>query len=249
VELDIAPDVLVICYGAPEDKGSGTSWTTMATEQSDQALAVAALRGISVVVSCGDNGAAGMPLSTRVLADYPASSPWVLGCGGTTVLPDNAGTDREIVWNDGLGASGGGVSAITPRPSWQDSAGVPDPVDAWERPDFHGRGVPDVSAVADLTTGVAVVDAAGNTVMGGGTSVSAPVWAALLARCREQSGAPLGFVTPLLYERRSGVRDVPKGDNGAYAAKAGAWDPCTGLGVPDGRTICDVVRRGLTGTT
>jgi subtilase family serine protease len=249
VELDVAPDVLVICYGAPEDKGSGTSWTTMATEQSDQALAVAALRGISVVVSCGDNGAAGMPLSTRVHADYPASSPWVLGCGGTTVLPDNAGTDREIVWNDGLGASGGGVSAITPRPSWQDSAGVPDPVDAWERPDFHGRGVPDVSAVADLTTGVAVVDAAGNTVMGGGTSVSAPVWAALLARCREQSGAPLGFVTPLLYERRSGVRDVPKGDNGAYAAKAGAWDPCTGLGVPDGRTICDVVRRGLTGTT
>ncbi len=248
VELETPPDVLVVCYGAPEDKGSGTSWTMMATEQSDLALAMAALRGISVVVSCGDNGAAGMPLSTRVHADYPASSPWVLGCGGTTALRDNAGADREIVWNDGLGASGGGVSAISPRPSWQPAADVPDPVDAWQRPGFHGRGVPDVSAVADLVTGVAVVDAAGNTVMGGGTSVSAPIWAALLARCREQSGAPLGFVTPLLYEHRSGVRDVPKGDNGAYAAKAGAWDPCTGLGVPDGRTIRDVVTRGVTGT-
>ena len=248
VELDNPPDVLVISYGAPEDKGSGTSWTAMATEQSDLAFAVAALRGISVVVSCGDNGAAGLPLSTRVHADYPASSPWVLGVGGTTVLPDNAGTKREIVWNDGLGASGGGVSAITRRPSWQDSAGVPEPVDAWERPGFEGRGVPDVSAVGDLSTGVAVVDAAGNTVMGGGTSVSAPVWAGLLARCRQQSGARLGFVAPLLYEDRSGVRDVPVGDNGAYAAQAGAWDPCTGLGVPNGGSIVDVVSRGVTGS-
>ena len=43
--------MLVVCYGAPEDKGSGTSWTMMATEQSDLALAMAALRGISVVVA------------------------------------------------------------------------------------------------------------------------------------------------------------------------------------------------------
>ncbi len=219
----------------------------MATEQSDQALAVAALRGISVVCSCGDNGAAGLPLSTRVHADYPASSPWVLGCGGTTVRPDNAGTDREIVWNDGLGASGGGVSAITPRPAWQSAASVPEPVDAWERPDFLGRGVPDVAAVADLTTGVAVVDAAGNTVMGGGTSVSAPIWAGLLARCREQSGERLGFVTPLLYQQPAGVRDVPKGDNGAYPAARGEWDPCTGLGVPDGKAFLEVVRRYVSG--
>jgi len=246
-ELEDPPDILLICYGAPEDKGAGTSWTAMATEQSDQALAVAALRGISVVCSCGDNGAAGLPLSTRVHADYPASSPWVLGCGGTTVRPDNAGTDREIVWNDGIGASGGGVSAITPRPSWQSSASVPEPVDAWERPDFLGRGVPDVAAVADLTTGVAVVDAAGNTVMGGGTSVSAPIWAGLLARCREQSGERLGFVTPLLYQHLSGVRDVPKGDNGAYPAARGEWDPCTGLGVPDGKAFVEVVRRYVRG--
>ena len=245
VELEEPPDVLVVCYGAPEDKGSGTSWTGMATTQSDLALAVAALRGISVVVSCGDNGAAGLPLSTRVHADYPASSPWVLGCGGTTLDRDEEAADPEIVWNDGLGASGGGVSAITRQPSWQHSAGVPEPVDAWERPGFAGRGVPDVSAVADLRTGVAVVDAAGDTVMGGGTSISAPIWAGLLARCREQVGARLGFVTPLLYADRSGVRDISKGDNGAYAAKDGAWDPCTGLGVPSGTDLVAVVRRGL----
>ena len=156
VEEEHAPDVLLVCYGAPEDKGSGTSWTRMATEQADQALALAALRGVTVVVSCGDNGAAGLPLSTRVHADYPSSSAWVLGVGGTTRWPDNAGTDRETVWNDGLAASGGGISAVTPRPSWQSTVDVPDPVDAWERPGFQGRGVPDVAAVADLATGVAV---------------------------------------------------------------------------------------------
>jgi len=245
VEEEHAPDVLLVCYGAPEDKGSGTSWTRMATEQADQALALAALRGVSVVVSCGDNGAAGLPLSTRVHADYPSSSAWVLGVGGTTRRPDNAGTDREMVWNDGLAASGGGISAVTPRPSWQSTVDVPDPVDAWERPGFQGRGVPDVAAVADLATGVAVLDAAGDTVMGGGTSVAAPVWAALLARVRERAAGPLGFVPPLLYAAGgTGLRDVPAGDNGAYAAVRDGWDPCTGLGVPDGRTIAGVLTRG-----
>jgi kumamolisin len=245
VEEEHAPDLLLVCYGAPEDKGSGTSWTRMATEQADQALALAALRGVTVVVSCGDNGAAGLPLSTRVHADYPSSSAWVLGVGGTTRWPDNAGTDRETVWNDGLAASGGGISAVTPRPSWQPRVDVPDPVDAWERPGFEGRGVPDVAAVADLATGVAVLDAAGDTVMGGGTSVAAPVWAALLARVRERAGGPLGFVPPLLYAGGgTGLRDVPTGDNGAYAAVRDGWDPCTGLGVPDGRTVAGVLTRG-----
>jgi kumamolisin len=244
VEEEHAPDLLLVCYGAPEDKGSGTSWTRMATEQADQALALAALRGVTVVVSCGDNGAAGLPLSTRVHADYPSSSAWVLGVGGTTRRPEQAGLDREVVWNDGLAASGGGISAITPRPSWQQSVEIPEPVDAWERPGFRGRGVPDVAAVADLATGVAVLDAAGDTVMGGGTSVAAPVWAALLARVREQVGRPLGFVTPLIYAGGGvGLRDVPMGDNGAYAAKRDGWDPCTGLGVPDGRSVADVLTR------
>ena len=71
--------------------------------------------------------------------------------------------------------------------------------------------------------------------------MSAPVWAALLARVREQVGRRLGFVAPQLYKRGEGYSDVAIGDNGAYPAKDGAWDPCTGLGIPDGSTLHKVV--------
>lgn len=245
VEQDDPPDILLICYGSPEDGGMGSSWTRAAIEQSNEALAAAALRGITVVCSCGDNGAAGAPLSTRVHTDFPASSPWVLGCGGTTVDRGDQTSYPERVWNDGTGASGGGVSAVVPRPPWQRATRVPVPVDSWRSPDWNGRGVPDVAAVADPATGVAVVDAQGDTVSAGGTSVSAPIWAALLARCREQAGTRLGFVTPTLYARQAGLRDVAVGDNGAYAAAPDAWDPCTGWGVPDGRAFCTAIRPGV----
>ena len=245
VEQYDLPDVLLVCYGSPEDGGVGTSWTRAAMEQSDEALAAAALRGMTVVCSCGDNGAAGAPLSTRVHADFPAASPWVLGCGGTSADRSDQAAEPETVWNDGTGASGGGVSAVVPRPGWQSTADVPAPVDAWRRPGWEGRGVPDVAAIADPATGVAVVDAQGNTVSAGGTSVSAPIWAALLLRCGEQANGRLGLVTPAIYASRTGLRDVAVGDNGAYAAVRGAWDPCTGWGVPDGRAFRDALLRGV----
>lgn len=242
-ELDDPPDLLLICYGSPEDSGSGATWTAAAIEQGGEALAAAALRGVTVVCSCGDNGAAGAPLSTRVQADFPASSGWVLACGGTRA---DRGVPVETVWNDGTGASGGGLSAVVPRPGWQDGLSMPVPADAWRRPaSWRGRGVPDVAAVADPATGIAVVDSRGDTVAAGGTSASAPLWAALLARCRQQAGRRLGFVNPALYGGPRGLRDVPLGDNGAYSAVPGGWDPCTGLGVPDGRRLWATLRDGL----
>jgi kumamolisin len=242
-ELDDPPDVLLVCYGSPEDSGTGATWTTAAVEQGEEALAAAALRGITVVCSCGDNGAAGAPLSTRVQADFPASSAWVLSCGGTRA--DRTG-EPETVWNDGTGASGGGLSALVDRPRWQAAVPMPPPVDAWRRETaWQGRGVPDVAAVADPATGVAVVDAQGDTVAAGGTSVSAPVWAALVARCVQLAGRRLGFVNPAVYALADGLVDVSQGDNGAYAAVPGGWDPCTGLGVPDGRALWAALRDQL----
>lgn len=236
VELERPPDILLICYGSPEDGGDGATWTGAAIAQSEVALAAAALRGITVVCSCGDNGAAGAPLSTRVQADFPASSAWVLGCGGTRI--EREAPDRETVWNDGTGASGGGISAVVERPQWQRETAMPVPADTWRRrAGVQWRGVPDVAAVADPASGVAVVDAQGDTVVAGGTSVSAPVWAALLARCRQLAGGRLGLVTPALYGTSDGLRDIARGDNGAYAAAPDAWDPCTGLGVPDGAAL------------
>ena len=101
--------------------------------------------------------------------------------------------------------------------------------------------MPDVSAVADPQTGYQIrVD--GNDIVIGGTSAVSPLWAALVARLSQLTGQPLGLLQPALYDGvgvgvvAPGFRDVTDGDNGAYDAGPG-WDPCTGLGVPDGAAL------------
>jgi kumamolisin len=70
----------------------------------------------------------------------------------------------------------------------------------------------------------------------------APLWAALTARLVQTLGTPLGLLQPALYAGVSpgqpvaGLRDITSGSNGAYSAGPG-WDPCTGLGVPDGTAL------------
>lgn len=76
----------------------------------------------------------------------------------------------------------------------------------------------------------------------GGTSAVSPLWAALVARLAEATGHSFGLIQPLLYgttpakEVAPGFRDITEGDNGAYEAGPG-WDPCTGLGVPNGTAL------------
>jgi kumamolisin len=92
--------------------------------------------------------------------------------------------------------------------------------------------VPDVAGDADPETGYQTrVD--GTDVVVGGTSAVAPLWAALTALGNQEFGKPLGFLNPGLYANPSAFHDITKGSNGAYSAKSG-WDPCTGLGTPDG---------------
>jgi kumamolisin len=95
--------------------------------------------------------------------------------------------------------------------------------------------------VADPATGYEVlVD--GASAVYGGTSAVAPLWAALVARLAQATGKPFGLLNPLLYQGLAagktvdGFRDVTKGSNGKYKARAG-WDPCTGLGSPDGTAL------------
>ena len=102
-----------------------------------------------------------------------------------------------------------------------------------------GRGVPDVSAVADPQTGYQVrVD--GKDMVIGGTSAVSPLWAALIARLVQATGQRLGLLQPASSMPRPahgkvppGFRDITSGNNGAFAAGSG-WDACTGWGVPDG---------------
>jgi kumamolisin len=98
-----------------------------------------------------------------------------------------------------------------------------------------GRGVPDVAGDAAPETGYNIlVD--GQTEVVGGTSAVAPLWAALIALVNQAKGSPAGFVNPTLYTNAGDFQDITQGNNGTYSAGPG-WDPCTGLGSPNGQEI------------
>jgi kumamolisin len=233
LHADPAPAAISISWGQNED-----AWTAQARDALDSVFADAAILGPTVTAAAGDSGSTDGAGDGRDHADFPASSPHVLACGGTSLQADPAtGTvSAETVWNGGAkgGATGGGVSDVFPQPAWQATAGVP------PKPN-GGRGVPDVSANADPATGYQVlVD--GSALVYGGTSAVAPLWAALIARLAQATGRPLGLLTAALYRGATpgqpvpGFRDVTTGDNGTYSAGPG-WDACTGLGSPDGTAL------------
>lgn len=228
-----APTAISISWGSAEN-----AWTAQAREAMNQAFADAAALGATVTAAAGDAGSSDGDPSGLPETDFPASSPYVLACGGTRLIANGGSVVSETVWNgepEG-GATGGGVSRAFPRPQWQANVDVPG----------KGRGVPDVAAVADPATGYEIlVD--GHTTVVGGTSAVAPLWAALVCRLAQALGRPLGLFQPQIYPRTPGTtalpgfRDITQGNNGAYSAGPG-WDACTGLGVPVGQALLDHVR-------
>ena len=238
------PTALSISWGQSEDE-----WTGQARTALDQAFVDAAALGVTVCVAAGDGGSSDGAADAKPHVDFPAASPHALACGGTSLQLAAAGTPTsETVWNDGptRGATGGGISDTFPLPSWQTGAGVP--TRAGAAGGGSGRGVPDVAGDADPATGYQVlVD--GRAIVIGGTSAVAPLWAALVCRLAQGAGRRLGLLQPALYAHAApgvsppGFRDITTGSNGAYTAGAG-WDPCTGLGVPNGQQLLDKLRSG-----
>ncbi len=238
-----SPSICSISYGNPETSSDaanantrGSLWTHGAIVQADLAFKVAAAKGLSIFAASGDDGSPDGPQDGLAHADYPSSSAFVTGVGGTSLLANATGITQETVWNDGPGsAGGGGISALFALPTYQQNAHVPSSVN----PGHHiGRGIPDVAAVADPSTGLLIVDNNGTQQQIGGTSASAPMWAALTARINQGIGHKAGFLNPLLYAQTGtgAFHDITSGNNGSYRAKAG-WDPCTGLGSPDGARL------------
>lgn len=235
------PSVISISYGNPEDDPR-SAWTVGAILKVTDALRAAAARGFTVCCASGDDGSRDQGGGPRAHADFPASCPFVIGCGGTTVRASGYFITDEVVWNDGPGsATGGGISRLFPLPYWQANANVPPSANPERR---IGRGVPDVSGLADPATGVAIITVDGqHLAVAGGTSVTAPLWSALVVRINQALGVRAGYLNPLLYLRLSSgvLRDITRGNNGAYQATAG-WDACTGLGSPDGRRLLWALR-------
>jgi kumamolisin len=133
------------------------------------------------------------------------------------------------------------VSDAVPEPDWQTNAGVP----PRRGSSATGRGVPDVAAVADPQPGDQVI-VDGRSLVIGGTSAVAPLWAGLVCRLAQLAGRSFGLAQPALYAGAApgvvpaGFRDITSGANGAYTARAG-WDACTGLGVPVGSALQTVL--------
>jgi kumamolisin len=223
------PSVISISWGGPEE-----SWSAAALAAMQSALEDAGALGVSVTVAAGDNGSSDGESDGQPHVDFPASSPYSLACGGTTLTASASKIGSEVVWNETAtneGATGGGVSTDYALPSWQQGSNVPKASNG-----FVGRGVPDVAGDADPLTGYQVrVDGQDQVI--GGTSAVAPLWAALLARCNQSLGRAVGDVHAAIYQiGETAFHDITQGNNGAYAAGKG-WDACTGLGSPDGQKL------------
>jgi len=212
------PTVISISWGAPE-----IEWTSQAMQAMDQAFQAACALGVTVFCASGDDGSRDNVNDNKPHVDYPASSPHVTGCGGTTL--DASG---ETTWS----GTGGGISDFFPLPSWQSNAHVPPSANSGGK---GGRGVPDISGDADPNTGYIII-LNGKKYVYGGTSAVAPLWAGLIALINQKLGKPVGCLNSLIYNGRAmplAFRDITVGNNGAYHAGPG-WDPCTGLGTPHG---------------
>ncbi|HEX5424828.1 MAG TPA: S53 family peptidase [Candidatus Acidoferrales bacterium] len=222
------PSIISISWGGPEN-----SWTEQSRNALNSACQDAATMGVTVLAASGDDGADDGTNSPVV--DFPASSPYVIVCGGTKLALSGASIGSEQAWNElsaNEGATGGGVSEVFALPSYQQSASVPAAPNG-----FAGRGVPDVAGDADPESGYNVVVDGQQTVIGG-TSAVAPLWAGLLARINQALGKNVGYLNPLLYaaSAEGTFHDITSGSNGDYSARAG-WDACTGLGSPDGSAL------------
>jgi len=226
------PSIVSISWGGPE-----STWTAQSTAAFDAAFADAATLGVTVLVASGDSGYTDGVADGAAHVDFPASSPHVTACGGTRLDLSGgaaAALAGEVVWNElpSGGATGGGISAMFPVPSYQSAVPLPASVNAGAAP---GRGVPDVAGNADPQTGYGVRIDGGMAVVGG-TSAVAPLVAGLIARLNATARKKAGFLNPSLYAAPAALHDITSGTNGAYRAGPG-WDACSGLGSPDGARI------------
>ncbi len=231
------PTALSISWGGPEQE----AWTGQTRRSLEAAFRSAARVGMTVLAASGDDGSNDRVGDGMAHADYPASSPYVLGCGGTRITVGSDAITREVCWND-HGAGGGGVSELFSLPSYQQTADVPP---SSNQPHKRGRGVPDVAADASPLSGYRIRLNDGDEQPVGGTSAVAPLLSALVALLNQATGTPIGFANPMLYQAAhiNGVfRDITEGTNGAYQAAPG-WDACSGLGSLNGSELLKALRQ------
>lgn len=215
---------------------------------SERLLMGAAAMGTSVIASTGDFGSSSCaPGDLTEQVQYPSSSPWVTGVGGTSLIEADGTIVDEVAWGENGFGGGGGRTSRIPRPPWQ--ADIPI--------DGTNRIVPDVAFVANPANlgPIPTCDTAGACVwqVNGGTSATAPGAAAgtalILQYLSDTEMAPvrLGALNPGLYavarnraaagDVSGGYLDIVSGSNDVHqvgcCSAAPGYDAATGWGVMD----------------
>jgi hypothetical protein len=263
VDNDADP-VVTTSWGECEPDQDASDSSFRASEQT--LFQQAATQGQTVFAAAGDAGSTdcyGDKDSTNqqgLYVDDPASQPYVVGVGGTSIRGSS-----ETVWNDATGAGGGGVSSSWCMPSYQDHASIVGLIsDNSEYANLvpgtscaagsYMRQVPDVSADADPDTGYVIFWNGAWSGTYAGTSAAAPLWAAAAALidaspfCAYYGSGDAGVRPEGLYDIAAlgasyyglALNDITSGDNdddassysgGLYPATVG-YDMASGLGSP-----------------
>lgn len=252
-------DVISQSFGATEntfpgfDQGDYSSLLSLRYAFKD-----AAAHHVTVLASSGDAGATdyeadGSTLYPYPVNSWPSSDPLVTSVGGTQLKLDDAGNrlSPDVVWNDGYGAGGGGLSAVFSRPLYQ--IGVTGIVD-------HKRGTPDISMSAAVNGGALVYYSFDPTHVGwhifGGTSEASPIFSGVVALADQYAHHDLGLINPALYALGAlsrvgvpgtGIVDVTSGDNSfggvtGYPATKG-YDLASGWGTIDAAKFVPALAR------
>jgi subtilase family serine protease len=265
------PSVISFSYGEFELIPLAFQNLAADRRQTESVFQAAASMGITICVSTGDSGTFAYPndpATYPLTVNWPAISPYVLACGGTSLqLNSNGDIGFESVWNDPTSPSYG--SAVTSGSSGGYSTWLANydlstnyRVQSWQsgltikqNPSgtvsaLPARGIPDVAANADSRTGYLFYYGANNSqIAGGGTSAAAPLWAAAIATINAVTGKKVGFINNLLYSNPQLLNDITVGNNcmqvngtfsTGYEATVG-WDACTGLGSPNVTAIANLL--------
>jgi subtilase family serine protease len=232
INNNVAP-ILSTSYGQCEADLTPAEFNTQNT-----LFQQAAAQGMTVIAAAGDHGAADCDtgsVATKGLAvDFPASSQYVTGVGGTEFNTggtsyfgsnNSAGGSAvsyipEIAWNDGnLAATGGGASRLVAKPSWQTGAGVPSD---------GQRDVPDIAFAASTKTNGLLfcnngscsngfLNSSSGVTVTGTTSAGPPTFSGVLALLVQKTGARLGLLNSNLYSLAAisgnAFHDVTAGNN------------------------------------
>jgi kumamolisin len=222
----------------------------------ETALAACVALGITVFCAAGDWGPRGQPNGADFSVAYPAASPYCVGCGGTRLeLNGSNNIISETVWgNNGTAyATGGGTSVYAPTPAFQSGLSYKTYPDGTVTT-LSQRGVPDISGNADGDSGYSFYlgNAQYYSSNVGGTSATAPIMAAMMARINQLKQSWSGLPLASWYSNSlTCFNDITSGSNNtsvspaAYQATAG-WDACTGLGSPKADVLYGLTKQGIT---